>query len=253
MNTAARYRWIGRLLLTGAVGVLVPYTLLSIKFNYPDILRQDAGEVLAQFRLGGSALVFTWFAFAWLGIPLLVAYMMIGEVLKGKFVWERVITTMGVISGIVQIVALLRWTFVVPVLAERYTHADEAMKKTIVMIFDIVNQAGGVLLGEHVGQLLTIVWMVGVANALCQQQLITPWLKYFAYAAGAVYLMAQGELLATVVPRFVIWAEAGFMGSTLWLLWMMAVGVSFLRHRTKVMLVDRREKPINSRLQKTNS
>ncbi len=46
---------IGLLLITGAVGVFIPYTILTITFEYPDILRQDAGAVLTKFHDGGSS------------------------------------------------------------------------------------------------------------------------------------------------------------------------------------------------------
>ena len=40
---------IGWLLLIGAIGVLVPYIILTIIFEYPVILRQDTGIILNKF------------------------------------------------------------------------------------------------------------------------------------------------------------------------------------------------------------
>ena len=34
---------------------------------------------------------------------------------------------------------------------------------------------------------------------------------------------------ATVMPGFPVWDMAGFLGSTLWLLWLILVGVRFLK------------------------
>jgi len=62
---------IGLLLISGAVGVLIPYTLLTMNFDYPEILRHEAGTILTRFHAGGSSLIFTWWAFAILGLPLL--------------------------------------------------------------------------------------------------------------------------------------------------------------------------------------
>lgn len=58
---------IGWLLIIGAVGVLIPYTLLTINFDYPQILREDSGLILTRFHSGGSSLILTWWAFALLG------------------------------------------------------------------------------------------------------------------------------------------------------------------------------------------
>ena len=41
---------IGLLLIAGATGVLIPYTILTMTFDYPDILRQDTGTILTRFH-----------------------------------------------------------------------------------------------------------------------------------------------------------------------------------------------------------
>ena len=64
---------IGLLLIAGAIGVFIPYTVLTMTFEYPDILRQDTGIILTKFHEGGSSLIFTWWGFAILGFPLLIA------------------------------------------------------------------------------------------------------------------------------------------------------------------------------------
>ncbi len=44
-----REKIIGILLILGAVGVLIPYTILTIIFDYPDILRQAQALFLQNF------------------------------------------------------------------------------------------------------------------------------------------------------------------------------------------------------------
>src|SRR5436190_21964153 len=104
-------RTIGLLLILGAIGVFIPYTILTIIFDYPDILRQDAGVILSKFHEGGSSLILTWFLFALLGLPFIPAYTLIGQKLENKFSFVKWTTTIGVISVIVQMIGLLRWTF----------------------------------------------------------------------------------------------------------------------------------------------
>ena len=58
------YKIIGALFITGAVALFIPYTILTMIFDYPDILRKDTAEVLTRFHEGGSTLIWTWFAFA---------------------------------------------------------------------------------------------------------------------------------------------------------------------------------------------
>jgi Domain of unknown function (DUF4386) len=225
---------IGLLLIAGAVGVFIPYTVLTMTFEYPDILRQDAGIVLTKFHEGGSSLIFTWWAFAILGLPLLVAYILIGQKLEGRLGFIKWVTTLGVISGIVQIIGLLRWVFVVPVIAANYVaSADAATQATAKMSFQIIHQLGGVLLGEHIGQLFTIAWTIMMSVAFMKLKLFPKWVSLLGIIASAIYLMAQAELFATVIPGFPVWDMAGFIGSTLWLFWLIITGALFIRTSTR--------------------
>ena len=60
------------LLIVGAILVNIPYSLLIMNFDYPDILRLPTGEILTRFAAGGTGLIWTWLAFAWVGVPILV-------------------------------------------------------------------------------------------------------------------------------------------------------------------------------------
>ena len=226
-------RTIGLLLILGAIGVFIPYTFLTTIFDYPDILRQDAGIILSKFHEGGSSLIFTWFLFALLGLPFIPAYILIGQKLEGKLKFIRWVTTIGIISVIVQMIGLLRWTFVVPVLANNFvTAVSEAAKESNKVAFQTIHQFGGVLLGEHLGQLFTIIWTIMICIAFDKLRLFPRWLIWLGYFSSAIYLLAQAELFKTVIPSFPVWDMAGFIGSTLWLIWLIILGIKFLKVKT---------------------
>lgn len=223
-------RLIGNLLIIGVIGVLVPYILLTIVFDYPDILRQDPGFVLTRFHEGGGSLIGVWWLFAIGGLPLLVAYALLGQKLENRLYFVRWATTLGVISAVVQIVGLLRWPFVVPTLARQYvTATDLATRQAATVVFSAIHQYGGVVLGEHIGQLCTIAYTILLSSAFAQLRLLPRWVSYVGYVASGIYLLAQGELFATVIPGFPSWALAGLLGSTGWLVWLPIVGVRFRR------------------------
>jgi hypothetical protein len=225
---------IGLLLLIGASGVLIPYTMLTIIFEYPDILRQDTGIILTKFHKGGSRLIATWFAFAVTGAALIPAYIFIGQKLENKSSLIRFATNIGVIGLIVQMIGLLRWVFVVPVLSNIYVHAtDEPTRAAAVVAFKTIHQFAGVLLGEFLGQLFTIAWTVLMSISLFRLKLIPKWLNIFGIITSIIYLLAQAELFATVIPGFPVWDMAGFIGSTLWLVWLIIIGIKFLRMNSK--------------------
>jgi len=218
------------LFIAGAIALFIPYTVLTIIFEYPDILRQDTATILTKFHEGGSALIWTWFAFAITGIPLLPAYILLGQKLEGKNSLIRVATTIGIIGLIVQMVGLLRWTFVVPVLADAFVNAsDEATKTAAAIAFKTIHQFGGVILGEHLGQLFTIMWTVLISVSFAKLNLMPKWINWLGYVTSFIYLLAQSELFAIVIPDFPVWDKAGFIGSTLWLIWLIVIGVRLFR------------------------
>lgn len=218
---------IGTLLIMGSVLVLIPYSTLVSVFNYPDILREDTGVILTKFHEGGRGLVWTWWAFAIVGLPLVEAYILIGQKLEHRFYFVRWATVVGVVGLLVQMVGLLRWTFVVPILAQSYVTGNPMAREAAKVAFHVVHQYGGVVLGEHIGQLFTISWVLMMNSAFRQSRLFPRWVAALGYVAAGIYLLAQTELFATVMPGFPVVGWAGFVGSTLWLVWTVITGVYF--------------------------
>ena len=225
---------IGLLLIVGTLLLFVPYTILTVIFDYPHILREDTGLILTKFYNGGTPLIIVWWLFALVGLPIIEAYVLIGQKLENKFYFVRWATTLALISGVVQIIGLLRWTFVMPYLAKTYVLSqDTTVKETCKIVFTTIHQFGGVILGEHIGQLFTIAWVLIISSAFDKLRLLPKWIIWLGYSSAFIYLLAQAELFKTVIPNFPVWSLAGMIGSTLWLIWMLIVGISFLRIEIK--------------------
>lgn len=233
--TFTNYRKLaGIFFIIGAALVNIPYTLLIINFDYPDILRLPTAEILTRFQSGGNPLIYTWLAFAWVGLPMLFGAIMLKRILeKEGSLFLETATTLGVIGFIVQVIGLLRWVFVVPVLARIFTDpaADAVTKTAVAAVFTAVHQYGGVILGEHLGQLLIILWMSMISGIIQRSVIFSKWVAWLGWFASAVYLLAQTELLATAIPSFPVIGWAGLTGSLLWLLWMIVIGVYLFKYR----------------------
>jgi hypothetical protein len=134
---------------------------------------------------------------------------------------------------VLAVVGLTRWVFVVPVLARLYTDpaSSEAVRSAALVTFQAVHQYGGVVIGEHISQLMTVLWMALISAMMLRSALFRAWQGWLGLVAALVYLLAQSELLATVIPGFPVAPEAGLIGSLLWLLWMIVMGVALLRFR----------------------
>jgi hypothetical protein len=86
-----------------------------------------------------------------------------------------------------------------------------------------------VILGEHLGQLFTIIWTVLISWSFAKLSLMAKWINWLGYISSFIYLFAQAELFSTVIPGFLFWEMAGFIGSTLWLIWLLIIGIKLIR------------------------
>lgn len=142
----------------------------------------------------------------------------------------RVATYLGAASVVLSLIGFLRWVFVVPPLADSYVTGDATTKAAVDAAWTAQHQFGGALLGEHLGQLLVIGWSVTVSVMILRTRILPRWLGATGIIVSAIYLLNQGDVLATAVPGFPVWDLAGFLGSTAWGLWVAALGVTVLRH-----------------------
>jgi hypothetical protein len=220
----------GWLLVLGAVNFAVAATVLSSTFEWPDILREPPDVVLPAFVAGGTSLVWTWFAVAWTYAILLVPVLLLPAALgRREDPVLRAATFVGAASVLLGLIGFLRWVFVVPALAESYVAGDATTKAAVAAAWMAQHQFGGALLGEHLGQLLAIGWSITISVLILRTGILWRWVGWAGLVASVLYLTGQGDILATAVPDFPVWDLGGLVGSTLWGLWVIALGVAVLR------------------------
>lgn len=222
-------RTTGGLFVVGALAFAAAATVLTSTFDWPDILREPADVVLPAFAAGGQGLVWTWFATAWtyaiLAVPLLLLPAALGR--AGDPVLKAA-TSIGAASVLLSLIGFLRWVFVVPALADSYVAGDAGTRAAVGAAWVAQHQFGGALLGEHLGQVLAVAWSVAVSVIILRTRVLPRWLGALGLVAGVLYLIGQGEVLATAVPGLPIWEPAGILGSSGWGLWVAALGVTLL-------------------------
>src|SRR5829696_5929131 len=220
----------GWLLVVGAVAFAVAAMLLSSTFEWPDILREPPEVVLPAFVAGGTSLVWTWFAVAWTYGILLAPILLLPAALgRRDDPVLRAATFVGAASVLLSLIGFLRWVFVVPALAESYVAGDPTTQAAVAVAWTAQHQFGGALLGEHLGQLLAIGWSITVSLLVLRTGMLARWVGWLGLVASGLYLSGQGDILATAVPSFPVWDLGGLLGSTLWGLWVLALGVAVLR------------------------
>jgi hypothetical protein len=200
----------------------IPYTLLALQFNYPAILRQPASQILTQYAAGGPGLSAIWYLFGILILPLLLAQSLLPELITAqKTALLQAATKLGILSAILQIVGLLRWVFAVPYLAATYAQATPAEKPALEALFQIQHQLLGVMIGEHLGQILLALWTLGVVFALPSPNRIQ---QAFGILGAALFLLGSAEI---AFPALAPIAGIAFL---VWSVWCALLGFTLLRH-----------------------
>ena len=220
----------GVLLIVAPVWFNVCFALLGKRFDYPDVLRRPTAEILEQFRSGGSSLILLWWTFMLSGLLLIAGVVLIGEVLGLEGV-VLVATTFGVLAGLVQMLGLLRWVYLVPALAR--AHADPTLgpeqREMNATVFRALHQYLGVGVGEHLGYLFTGIWSVLVGIGVIQAAVMPTWLGWPGIVIGAGLMIGSAEFLGPNEERG--WGLAGAAIPVLyiaWSVWLLGMGIALI-------------------------
>jgi len=218
--------------ITGSLLILLPiafnvlFLLLQRTFEYPDILRKPTDHILSRFNAGGKQLILIWYSFALTGLLFVPTAVLVHQVFAGNDLPYLVVaTTIGVLAGLVQFLGLIRWTFLVPYLAETYLepNSSQASRDSIAIVFQAFHRYAGVAIGEHLGYLCTSIWTALIALAITQSPPFNAWLGW----AGLI--PALGIFIG-------LFEESGFKAAgainaisyILWSIWLIAVGAALL-------------------------
>jgi hypothetical protein len=203
---------IGAAAIAEAIAFNAAFTALALQFDYPDILRRPASEVLARFAEGGPALIATWYSFALTAMALVPLGMALAFAGRGAPQMRTAAAILAALAGTVQAIGLLRWVFAVPALAALSGPQDAA--------FIILNAWGGVAIGEHLGYVFTAAFLLAMAFAdRAEAALYRPVLAVLS-ALGIVIGALEGLalVLQTSGEVFALFQIAGYAGLSLWLI-----------------------------------
>lgn len=220
----------GVVLIVAPLWFNATFALLGRRFDYPDILRRPTSEILERFRAGGPSLIVLWWTFMLSGLLLIVGAALLGQVL-GFGAIVPVATVFGVLAGLVQMLGLLRWVYLVPPLAR--AHADPSLRpeqrEVQAAVFRAMHQYLGVGVGEHLGYLFTGLWSVLIGVAVVQGTALPTWLGWVGILVGAGLMIGSAEFLGPNEERG--WALAGAAIPVLyvaWSVWLLAMGIALV-------------------------
>ncbi len=221
-------------LLTGLALIALPvaftilFSLLGKAFAYPDVLRHEPAAILERFRAGGSRLIVLWWLFALTAVAFVpVAALVAGELAPAGEGLVLLGLAVGVAAGLVQALGLVRWPFLVPLLARRHGAAtSDAERAAVTVVFEAVHRLLGVGIGEHLGYLLTGAWTIVVGLALSASPAHPDWLGWIGVVVGAALMVGSLEFVGRDGDRG--WSVAERLvpiAYLAWSVWLVALGV----------------------------
>ncbi len=199
------------LMVVAVVLANVAFLGLGSVFNYPDILQDDADEILAAFRDDEGTIIALFVILALSAALLAPIAILLGRLAGNRL--GRWSIWVGIAAAVVQVIGLSRWALIVPFIADR--EDTDA--------FETVHTVLGTVVGETLGYLLTATWTVLIISAL-GRRLAGGWFTYVGLAAAA--LIALGVLVPLDVPGTDF---ANFVGYILWSIWLVAFAVLIWR------------------------
>ena len=164
------------------------------------------------------------------GLLLIAGAVLLGQVLGFDGI-VPLATAIGVLAGLVQMLGLLRWVYVVPALARAY--ADPTLgreqREMHIVVFRALHQYLGVGVGEHLGYLFTGIWSVLIGIGVIQRTALPTWLGWPGVVIGAGLVVGSAEFLGPNEERG--WGLAGTAIPVLyiaWSVWLLAMGIALL-------------------------
>jgi hypothetical protein len=208
------------LMILAAVLANVAFTALGSTFNYPDVLDEPAGQVLASFRADETA-VSAWFSVLALSAALLAPVAIgVGRLSSDRVM--RIAVRVGIAAAAVQVVGLLRWPILVPGYASDAASGSPDVAAAGRDSFATASDILGTAIGETLGYLLTATWTVLVIVAL-GRRFAGRW--FVGLGAVAAALVVAGVLSPLELPAV---DTANFAGYVLWSIWLIAFAVVVL-------------------------
>jgi hypothetical protein len=221
------FRIAGIILIVMPITFMITFFALRRTFEYPSIRRKPTDYILKRFAEGGSRLIALWYVFfmsAVLIIPMALFFQLV-------FVEQhRYLATsaamVGALAGLVQAISLLRWVFLVPILAKQYNTESATLttRETVAVVFRAFHQYAGVAVGEHLGYLLIGVWTLLISSMMFSTPIFGSRLAIIGIVSALGILAGLFEPLGWK-PTSAINA----LGNIVWSLWLLISGVILIQ------------------------
>ena len=233
MRSTAERKATGVLFIAVSVLMLCCFVLLGIILEYPEILRQGTGAVLAKYHQAGKTGPMLYYGLMISAVLVIFEAVLFQRVFRNdsQSVWLELGKYSGVLAGVFFIFGFMRWVFLVPLLAQNHAVAAAGVSpETMELMFQAFDTYLGFSIGEHMGFLFLSLMLALFGIALVQSRHAPSWLGWCGLVIGLGVLYGDTEAFGLPLS-FVINRAA----TKLSLVWMIAVGIFLLVGETSSM------------------
>lgn len=229
------------LLVLEAALVTVPVVVLSRHFNFPAVLREPAAVALPLFRASQGLIVPAYYVFllsSLLYVPLSYALRRALGPANGpaSHMGSRLLAGLGLATALLQSLGFSRWLFAVPLLSAQYAApgSTDATRRTVALLYDLLNRYAGLTVGEHLGFLAMAAWTGCLAGLVWQNRdrnRLATGLAIMGFWLALALALSVGEHFGgTTVPAF---AQLNLVANSVWTLWALGLAGWLLRRSSK--------------------
>ncbi|TMV48053.1 DUF4386 domain-containing protein [Paenibacillus mesophilus] len=220
-------RTAGIVLLLMPLLIIISWTGLMIRFEYPDILRQPVELIMQKYETGGSLVKLYWSGMVLSGMLIIpVVALLYRFTSAANRSLSMIAAGIGLASAVFHILGFSRWLFAMDFLAGQYTLASvtAGQKEAMETVFNALHMYLGVTIGETLGFLTMGAWVVLIAIALYQSDLMKLWITVVSVIIGFGIMAGTLEWTGLSVA-----AEINAYAYQAWIAILAGLGISFIR------------------------
>ncbi|MCP3986018.1 MAG: DUF4386 domain-containing protein [bacterium] len=229
LPASSTQRFSAWLLIAHVVLLFAAFSALAPAFDFPEVLRLPADEILQRFRARQSLIVAVYYAFTLSGLTFASLALLLQAVFEPDDpALARLTCKAGVLAGFCQALGFIRWCFVVPVLSEIAADpaASVARREAAVVTFEALHHYAGVAVGENLAFVLQGFWTLGLGALLARSHRFDRRLGWLGMGIGALIALYSVEQFG---GRFAVLGPLNVVMHDLWAVWLLLIASQLLR------------------------
>jgi len=216
------YSFTATLIVSQVLVSVVAFLVLMAVFQFPDILRESSAVRLDLFVKNKDVIIPTYYLLALTGIMNVMIASLIFYLFEKKSAILVLALVFGVLTGIFQAIGFIRWSFLIPYLANLQTSSSEL----IPILEGAFNRYAGMAIGENLGFVMQGFWTICLSMAFFQNKYVSDTLSKYGIGIGILTVIMA---LETFGGSLSILGELTNPVEAAWYIWLVFIAISIYK------------------------